>query len=149
MRCEITLHKFHCLYCKKFLDITPDFQRVKIRGKHKLEILIDVESIYRDVSEFSYLPDPSKYLDVCHECYIYIKQINYKYKKNKLYKKHLEKEYVKYLKYQVIDSIYNQFFYKHLQLSKIIEIELIEYLYHPNKILKYLENNDEIENYLH
>lgn len=130
----INVKKYYCHICFKYV-------------KHFIKENDFTISYYKYFSGF-YFNETRYYEDsniLCSSCFKQHKILNFKYKKNKT----LKANTITLLKKFKHISIYNKYFIKHLQIQKIINLELIEYLFYPKILWKWLKSgNNNIENYL-
>lgn len=121
---KIIVKKYHCRFCSIYIT-------------HKIE----QETIYNNTHNIShgYTTEEKNIYDVgylCRKCY---------HKHKNLSLTNLIK-IKKYIKHYIHINPYNSFFLNHLKLNKKINKEVVEHVFHPNKVFKRL--NDDCEDYL-
>lgn len=124
----IILFKVHCKICSIYLKHVYYDESITI--SHKSKIKTEIYDIYEDS------------IDMCKCCLKKFKTLNYKYRHCKERKGYL----CSLITYYPHFSLYNKFVFRHLEFQTKINKELIEYVYHPDKVFKRL--NNDCEDYL-
>lgn len=128
----IKIYKIHCKICSIYLkhdyydnSITVMCHRGFNGFKTQIIDIYDEDSI-----------------DMCPYCFKKFKTLNYKYRHCRERKSYL----CSLITYYPHFSLYNKFVFRHLEFQTKINKELIEYVYHPDKVFKRL--NNDCEDYL-
>lgn len=124
MNHSILIFKVHCKICSIYLKHVYYDESITI--SHKSKIKTEIIDIYDEDS-----------IDMCKCCLKKFKTLNYQYRHCKARKGYL----CSLITYYPHFSLYNKFIFRHIEFQNKINKELIEHVYHPDRLKLRLDEN--------
>lgn len=156
---NITVYKIHCYICDMYIQSNVEKLENGNVGHFSMDICIidrykfNYEAVFCEIAEdyvYKLVEDFGSF-KICPDCQNFRSFVEKGYKRNIRYKDSLKsflKPYYRVFRYN--NYIYNHFFVKHAEMSKLLHEDLMREMFSPARICKYLNSGDDMDvlNYL-
>lgn len=129
----LQVYKIYCGVCNIF--IRSDILKIAEMKKDFYSVDLFYTNLY-------------KRTQLCSDCLRYFRHLHYQYPKNIKQLKATNKMLNPFFKYKIIGRYYNKWFIRHLELQKKINLEIVEEIFKPERVYKFLLENDDVELYM-